>query len=759
MKRVLLILFAAIAVAAQANLARGVQYEPPINIVFIIHEDPMQDTTEYPTHLAFLQWLEEQSMTRPYQFKLTTLMGGDFAEYAIHMGDQPFFDLLESEGHQLGTHAHPRIQVAPLTWIDVDQSTYRYGVPFYDPLMTAQIWSDNTYWINQLTADNRAMCAFPFLCSTEGSLMTQFGFVSDPGNRSEKGLDYFGHLVRHPFRPGSDNRLGHELEEDLGNPFIYIDHYAQIGNENAHGYNCTEPVMEEALDACYQEWLAAEMTPGDSLDYKVWTFGFLTHLWLYSPYYEDQISTFLDYIEANYVDHYTPRGNLIAKYSTVAEVVEEYTAWETTHPGESSFSYIHPYPQYPLVNEVMVIPADSSQGSEWIELYNPTAAWINISGYEISTGILDDPNFWRMPPNSWFGPHEYLLVAHNGNSFRARYGIRPDFEVSGNTGARLLFTQGAYSLHDDHDGCVVENTSNPPPNTNTTITDGVSWGEDYAAGFTLSEPVVNHTFGRDAISTDTGYSNDWSLNGGAPAPTPGGANSAAFFSPQLFVTIDPAWVPMLVGPSGGTVVFDATVGNEYPTVQVVDIWTDVVMPSGQIYGPIIVRQNRNLAPQDSITLTLSQYIPPGAPAGFYRYNLHLGDYPTSNTDLSYFYFEKLGYIEDGQTSWPKAELPEWLAAEDSPSPNRQTAAKLTITATPNPFNPTTSVAVILPQSGAARLEIFDISGRRILTHEFVGAQAGLYQVEFDGSCLSSGLYVMELRQGTNAAVAKALLIK
>ncbi len=61
-----------------------IQYEPPINIVFIIHVEPMPDTTNYETRIAFLEWLQTQALARPKHFKMTLLMDGDFAEFVVH---------------------------------------------------------------------------------------------------------------------------------------------------------------------------------------------------------------------------------------------------------------------------------------------------------------------------------------------------------------------------------------------------------------------------------------------------------------------------------------------------------------------------------------------------------------------------------------------------------------------------------------------------------------------------------------------------
>ncbi|MBU1881731.1 lamin tail domain-containing protein, partial [bacterium] len=613
MKRIAIVLLAGVLLIGATLPSNAIQYEPPVNIVFIIHIEPLGWPMAYQERMDFLAWLQELAQTRPIPFKMTILVNGDIAEYAVNNGDIPFFQSLEADGHEVGTHAHSIVQTGPYEWVSVDSATQRYGIPIYSQDATEQVWSDAKSWVDMLTPNNNSICAFPFICSAEGGLMLDNGFLASPGNRSEKGLDYTGFLLHHPFRPASDNRLGHEMEEDFNGSHIYVDHYAQIGNPDAHGYNCTAQAMAASMDEAYQEWLIAEQMEGDSLDHKIWTFGFLTHLWIDNAYYRAQITQLIELFDSLYVDQYTPRGNLIAQYATVNEVTNDFIDWETTHPGESSFSYVHDFPTEPLINEAMIIPADSSHTSEWIEVFNPTDQWLNISGFEINDGLIYATDFWRFPPSTWLGPLEFATVAMDGNSFRADWGFRPDFEVFGNTGARPLYSEGYYTLHDLNDGCVIRNNDTVPTGTNTAITDGLSWGDNYVTGFTLPVPTAGSTYGRDGNSTDTGYAYDWSLNGEASSPTPGGHNVDSYFDPQIKIFTEVAWVPMTIPETGGSVEFSIQFINEYASIQVVDIWTNLLLPNGSVYGPLIIREDRGLNAGLNITVDLVQVLPAGAP--------------------------------------------------------------------------------------------------------------------------------------------------
>lgn len=86
---------------------------------------------------------------------------------------------------------------------------------------------------------------------------------------------------------------------------------------------------------------------------------------------------------------------------------------------------------------------------------------------------------------------------------------------------------------------------------------------------------------------------------------------------------------------------------------------------------------------------------------------------------------------------------------------------------PNPFNPVTRITYELKESKFITLSIFDILGNEITTPVDEKQNAGVYNLEFDGSNLSSGIYLVKISAGESknsvykATVksAKMLLIK
>ncbi len=78
---------------------------------------------------------------------------------------------------------------------------------------------------------------------------------------------------------------------------------------------------------------------------------------------------------------------------------------------------------------------------------------------------------------------------------------------------------------------------------------------------------------------------------------------------------------------------------------------------------------------------------------------------------------------------------------------------------PNPFNPTTVITYQLPAAGFVTLTVYDALGKKMATLVNDRLEKGMYNVEFNGSNLSSGMYFYELRCGEYVSTKKMMLMK
>jgi hypothetical protein len=285
-----------------------------------------------------------------HDLRFTALYNGWYPMEALEMGDLSQFQELLASGHEIGTHAH-RLTYDPdqdLWTAHVEDLSF-YGRPNYDHHLARQTWEDAYVPVQAVleainaSGQNHTMCTRSFIFSEEEAFMEDYGFTIAAGDRAEISLGYFGHMVWNPFRPTADDEIGHELREDPSTSFITIDHLAQIGShEISHHVDLTIPQLQRRFLMMYAEWLSRVRNGTED---KVWTFGFVYHP-NYTDRYMEDLSQFLDWLDTHFIGKTSAQGYTIAKYATIGEIASEFEAWESAHPGTSSFNYMRgdPYP-------------------------------------------------------------------------------------------------------------------------------------------------------------------------------------------------------------------------------------------------------------------------------------------------------------------------------------------------------------------------------------------------------------------------------
>ena len=78
---------------------------------------------------------------------------------------------------------------------------------------------------------------------------------------------------------------------------------------------------------------------------------------------------------------------------------------------------------------------------------------------------------------------------------------------------------------------------------------------------------------------------------------------------------------------------------------------------------------------------------------------------------------------------------------------------------PNPFNPITNIEYAVPKWSKTTLKIYDVLGSEITTLINEEKPAGVYQINWDASSLSSGVYFYQLKAGEFVQTRKMILMK
>lgn len=128
-----------------------------------------------------------------------------------------------------------------------------------------------------------------------------------------------------------------------------------------------------------------------------------------------------------------------------------------------------------------------------------------------------------------------------------------------------------------------------------------------------------------------------------------------------------------------------------------------------------------------------------------------------SVDSSYYY--RLKIIKQDSTemqSYPiMLKVVPWTGVKEQPLPIRfELSANY-----PNPFNSATTIRYSVPERGNVTLKVYDVLGREVGTLVNEVKNAGVYEVKFDGSRLSSGVYFIRLDYGGKVATGKMVLMK
>lgn len=266
---------------------------------------------------------------------------------------------------------------------------------------------------------------------------------------------------------------------------------------------------------------------------------------------------------------------------------------------------------------------------------------------------------------------------------------------------------------------------------------------------------------------------DFHLRSGSPCIDAGDPNSprdpdgtiadmGAFYCPQspappLVVILTPHNPPIQIPSGGGSFSLSARVENTTQEPMTFDAWTEVVLPRGNVYGPLVLRGNLVIQPGGVIMRELAQNVPGNAPPGAYTYVGKVGTYPSTVVDSSDFTFTKLP--GDGAPfmgfGW---EVSGWDESGADVHSINSTGFELA-GASPNPFNASTALSYKLQAAGSIKLTVFDVKGREVALLADGWYPAGMYEVVWDASGLPSGFYFARLTAENLSQTRKLLLLK
>ncbi|MCB2211831.1 lamin tail domain-containing protein [bacterium] len=222
------------------------------------------------------------------------------------------------------------------------------------------------------------------------------------------------------------------------------------------------------------------------------------------------------------------------------------------------------------------------------------------------------------------------------------------------------------------------------------------------------------------------------------------------------VTLDLTVTTDTVPATGGNIYYDAhlvsTLAGSYPVR----------------YTSSVLAPNNNTYPIDNIPFTLTPFmnatftglsvsVPAAAPAGTYTFTGQVGAGPYQFPDS--FDFFKTGAVDGILNPEDFVGIDALIASDDETLVQLPTEYSVE-TAYPNPFNPTTTLAVNLPETAELTVTVYNITGQQVATLVNGQVNAGSHNFVFNAEHLSSGLYFIQAQvPGQLNEIQKVTLMK
>ena len=293
---------------------------------------------------------------------------------------------------------------------------------------------------------------------------------------------------------------------------------------------------------------------------------------------------------------------------------------------------------------------------------------------------------------------------------------------------------------------------NPPPGIFSVL--GFVPNTHIAAGDSLILPLI-------FTPSETGdYQNMMGIFNNATFPIPLIVDVyGTCIAPAIDLTLTPENPPIVIPANGGSFNFNIAGANNGTSPATFDVWTYATLPNGGQYGPLIFVTNFTLAAGASIDRDRTQAVPANAPPGFYTYDAYAGNYPDEIWDEDHFDFTKSAESDGGPlvpdwNNWGES-FDELTGAASGSTPDELRLHP----PYPNPFNPSTIISFELRDASFVELVVYDIQGREVARLAEGYYSAGEYEVVFDGSSLSSGIYFARFQAADFQQIEKLLLVK
>jgi hypothetical protein len=259
----------------------------------------------------------------------------------------------------------------------------------------------------------------------------------------------------------------------------------------------------------------------------------------------------------------------------------------------------------------------------------------------------------------------------------------------------------------------------------------------------------------------------------ASAPIPGWAHSVSASEGNLYALIDDDLYHYVyntgatgvqlqlvsetseVPAEGGSVFYSAIIDNLFPDPATGQGWVIVTTPDGNDFETY--RNVLTVPPGESTFSNLTQTVPSFAPQGLYTLTANLGIYPNTIVSSDEFDFIKTGEATVGSQHWNHSDWQPEIAGAGAAHLELLPTQIALSEALPNPFNPSTTITLTLPEAANVKAVIYNINGRQVTTLVNDRLVEGIHELNWTPSNLASGLYFVQASVNGEMLPAKKMV--
>ncbi|MCB2212914.1 T9SS type A sorting domain-containing protein [bacterium] len=214
--------------------------------------------------------------------------------------------------------------------------------------------------------------------------------------------------------------------------------------------------------------------------------------------------------------------------------------------------------------------------------------------------------------------------------------------------------------------------------------------------------------------------------------------SVADNEPDVSVNVAP--VQDEIPSNGGSLFYALNITSNVDSwIEDLNYWIDVTGPNG---GQVQAYRTATFSmwPYREIDIASVENAVPGwLPDGVYVVEAYVGFYPDAMSTDSFTFFKGDSYTANETVTEWKHQVLDFTADEPVTAKALPTEFRVGSIA-PNPFNPTTTISLALPETSTLEVTVINVMGQQVATIADGTFSAGNHRLTIDGSSLASGVY-------------------